>query len=445
GNACAFAVALAAGLSYAVLYHTVRVLSDVPFLVPWTAALFVGEKLRREPRVSTALLFALLALSAFSLRVVSLVLVPAALLLLLPRLRSSCHARGAVLLAVLLPALGMGAWFTRTAFLRTQIEDDLRDERSYEHELATGESYEAGAQTVGIGGALEIAWGNLDYLRGLIGEAASAYAFPAQSRDQVRSAEEELGWWVGLLVSALSLVLLWRLRREHAFLLLATTAYLALIVVWPSRQGVRFLLPAFPALFLAWIEGGAELARRCGKTRALGAGAVAALLLGIALANALLDLTRASAERRSWTQIYALESARSYEGLPRQLADEGARALREREPRARLVADQAAYLVYRTGIDARSFPIVARASSPAARAELLLEQLRARGITHVSLVPEGPFAQKDLIEPLLLAVGPAEFASREPRAAAALQAFFAGERPAGGGADLIVPLSAFAR
>jgi hypothetical protein len=97
----------------------------------------------------------------------------------------------------------------------------------------------------------------------------------------------------------------WRLARRIADPLLWTVpAYMALYIVWPYDQGVRFLLPLLPIFWVCiWSLLGAWQPRRV-ATIAL---ALAVLHLGVSLAYNSRELfVRRQVERRTWDEVLAL-------------------------------------------------------------------------------------------------------------------------------------------
>lgn len=459
GSAAAFAVALALGANETVLWHTIRILSDVPFLVLWLLSLWMGSRLIERPTPGRAMAQVLAFTAAFAVRVVALFQWPVLCFVAVRTLLTRREGRGWLVAATLGCLVAPAVWFGRAELLRPELDEARRDVRSYVFEWETGEDETMVHEPPSLGRRLELVARNAEHYRDLLAESVSGGLTSTLARDGEAPWERwlRLGVGYGLLV-VMVLALLPLVRRGFGYWVACMFVYLLGILAWPSMQGARFLLPILPWTFLAWLA----LSRCKLETAGFRLACLGLPIVTIgchvgasAWAEMRGDSVRERTDavglvRREWQEPY-------HEPLRDLFIACGAYVAREL-PEARLAADDAAYLVFAEGIDARSFPILSTEPVPwnaeglaivTAEGRRLLAWFEREGITHVLFVPEGRFTHRNLTLPLLyplpFAPGWPVFRDRHPALALLLEEKDDARRQAAWLAvkpeDLVVPVT----
>ncbi len=233
------------------------VLSDLPFTAFSLGALLALRRFRDEGTWRSGLALATLLLAAFFTRIAGAVVALASALTLLRARRAGTGPPWGRIVAVgAMVAVPAIAWMARTAVLRATLPEGLRDTTSYEHEFASGRAFGAApAEATGILGRLVE---NATYYRDLLAEVFTGGAVVADDP----SPSSASPWISAAATAPLLVAFLYACSKRRSAAEVATAATVALYLLWPAKQGARFLVPVFPLLFANVLDGARDLGAR---------------------------------------------------------------------------------------------------------------------------------------------------------------------------------------
>lgn len=243
GRLVALGCATATAASYALLSESTHILSDIPYMLASLGALWAGERyLQRIDRRSLVLVMIMILVST-SIRLLGavLALAVAAAVLSNPPSRSRRTLLEHALLLVGVVALFVSAWVGRGALVQRHLPSELRESVGYEREFVLENPNNPGSPIIQWNTLVNRVRLNTIHYEHLLGKLLTGGH--AQRRMRVHL--------FALLVMA-GLGITWFRKRgvlEYYLLL-----YLWILLLWPSRQGERFLVPVLPLLFFYPIQ-----------------------------------------------------------------------------------------------------------------------------------------------------------------------------------------------
>ncbi|MAF10664.1 hypothetical protein CMK11_09445 [Candidatus Poribacteria bacterium] len=230
----AAAAAAMTAASYALLFESTRILSDVPYMLVSLLALLAAERLREARSWRRLAGVAALCVAAYLVRIVGFTVAVAVAISLVadaPRIPLRKAARDAAVVLVALAAVA-AVWMGRNALVTNELPPTLREALSYEAELVATDPSHPHTGT--------LSW---PALRARLATNARYYATLTAL---LLTSKRSPAWWLALVVIAG-----WALTGIRG----ATAAewyfagYVAVYILWPAHQGERFLVPVLPFIF----------------------------------------------------------------------------------------------------------------------------------------------------------------------------------------------------
>ncbi len=383
----AVSVALITAAAYPLAFEATRILSDVPFMLVSLGALYAAQRHHESSGEGWFRWTVGLIVAAYLMRTIGFTLVfafAASILLRSERPLRSRMRRAGIALAVV--ALATGAWMGRNALASRTLPEQLREGLSYERELVGANQEAPVTATTFVAGLERRVTRNLDYYDRLTASILTGRTATGTA----------LARWIGIWVI---LGWLWAMRRRRGTPEFYILLYMGAFLLWPAREGERFLVPVIPLLayyalvpFLAFVEAGTGLAKRVVRSRQgdlarwAGAGSRArASVLLIAVASFLM-----------WNgplliaQVRVEHSKPYYGSDMRDYLEAFAWVDEHLPPDAVLATNRAPYGVLLTGRDTYTVPWVADNA-------VKLASLDRHGITHIVANNSTPFLNRLIV------------------------------------------------
>ncbi len=246
-HAFGLSVIACTGMSFAFLFETTRILSDLPYFFSSMLALLAFENLLEGPRsYRWSWTFTLAAIGSALLRPTGLVLI-AALGLYLFLFRRNVTTWKKFQWPALFILLGIGGWFVRTRLAMADLPPSLIDaDRTHFDTLlrktpGSDEQIQTAAEWISRVGS------NIRYYGYLLANLFSG---------RVVTFRALWVWFFPLLFFAVSQVriLRKRIRSADVYFLI----YFLVLLAWSWRQDERFLVPILPVLFFPVMDGFAD-------------------------------------------------------------------------------------------------------------------------------------------------------------------------------------------
>jgi hypothetical protein len=234
----ALAVGLMTAASYALFFEATLILSDIPYMLCSLLALYYGERYRQHLTWQSASVVIGLVIAAYMIRIIGFTLAIAiAGSILINRTadrvpKRLLHATTLVIAMVCVVA----AWMARSTVVHHQPPQEFRESLSYEQELLSSKPRDPQATMARIKDVMTRIIGNAAYYERLISSLLSGQVVTSGIIMRVLTCL----WVLGLIIAVTS-------RRSP--LELYTLCYLGICLLWPSRQGERFLIPILPMLY----------------------------------------------------------------------------------------------------------------------------------------------------------------------------------------------------
>lgn len=248
-------VMLLSAVSYPLLFEMTRILSDIPYMFfSFLALIFIDKYSKTKTPLlnKTAYLTIIFILLAYFTRLVGISLIAAAILYLFWRARKGTKSTdsstkwwlGATKKAAFIGLIFIvfaSAWIVRNQLLDNLLPSELREAMSYERELILVTPNASDSHVVTLKSFSNRVKSNLDYYEGLIASIISGRKIKSQT---------------GILVISLILLcgFLARAIPNPTIIEFYTFFYFCIYLLWPSRQGERFLVPIIPFLFLYFLS-----------------------------------------------------------------------------------------------------------------------------------------------------------------------------------------------
>ena len=238
----AFVVSLFCILNYHLLRYSVIMMSEVPFLFFSTLVLWLLLKTDFEKAIKTNYTFLGLVLvlaATYYIRSTGLALFGGiALFLLIKKHWSYLIGLVGGFIALILP------WFIRSQSLGGS---------SYAKQLVRKNPYRPELGTMELSDWFTRFWENLQrYITREIPSGLFNYISTPQYKEEITTEE----WVIGLLILAVILFGLFRLKRFFYILLFYFGASFAILLLWPDVwYGIRFVLPLIPFLLFLFTYG----------------------------------------------------------------------------------------------------------------------------------------------------------------------------------------------
>ena len=360
----AFAVSVMTAASYGLFQESAAILSDVPYTFISLAALYAAERLRCDLTRRRLYAAIMLMLAAYLTRVIGFTLAPAIALALLIDSRGSPRSRRLLYAGWIIGAmaLAMACWMGYSAWAVRRMPLDLRSGSSYEREFIRVDPNNPDAVNAQLAELGRRVNKNFTYYRVMLTDLLTA-----------KSVENTKGRWA-LSVWCLAgwLIVLVRRRSAAAYY---TFLYLGVLLLWPTQQGKRFLVPLLPMFFYYALEP----LRLMWKKPVVLWLLLGALVIASLFANARLIIPFVRAEHG--TPYHDPETAEFIQALD---------WVREHTPPdAVLITDRSPMAYALTGRRAFTFPWVPDQAE-------VLDFMQRRGATHVIANPIG-FAPQYLL------------------------------------------------
>jgi hypothetical protein len=249
----AVAVCVMTTASYALVFETTRILSDVPYMLVSLVALLWGERAVKSASRRDLSAAILLIVLAWTIRLVGFTLAPALAIPLLFQ-RTGAFRERALRAGVVVGVVGMviAVWMARNALVTRTMPDGLRESLSYEAELAAVNPDDPQSKRAGFAEIGQRVSRNAIYYEGMLSDLLTARKLKDATWRHALAAIWLLGWMYALV-------------KRRSIVEFATLFYVGVYLLWPSVQGDRFLVPILPMLFyyaLQPIEAVADGIRR---------------------------------------------------------------------------------------------------------------------------------------------------------------------------------------
>ncbi len=275
GERIGAAVLVSIGASAVFLRHAAFTLTDVPFLGLFCLAATASASLVRRPGKKKALLAGVLMALAASFRVVGLLLLPA-LVLSWFSVRRERRPWGPLLLAGLLVLLPAGLWFRYKATASPRIPGTLREGATYLQELRGG-LWLGAPQGILPNVARQLRTKPF-LLAGASARFLSGERIGGPGQGGWKSPAGPVSFFCLALLLFLVFRVAWRKREPADWFL---PLYLAVLMVTPPFEGLRYLIPLLPLFFGGIYEGAAWIGGRKPEMRKWAVPAAVFLVLGI--------------------------------------------------------------------------------------------------------------------------------------------------------------------
>jgi 4-amino-4-deoxy-L-arabinose transferase-like glycosyltransferase len=234
----ALAVGVMTAASYALFFEATLILSDIPYMLVSLLALYYGERYRHHLTWWNAGVVIALAIAAYLIRIIGFTLpiaIAGAILInkdadALPK--RFLHA--VVLVAAM--ALVVAAWMGRSALVSHQPPPEFRESLSYEDELLSSKPRDPQAPMARMEEVIRRVILNAAYYERLFASLLSGQVATSGFPMHLLSCLWIVGWGIAATCRRSSLE--WY-----------TLGYLCIYLLWPSRQGERFLVPILPMVY----------------------------------------------------------------------------------------------------------------------------------------------------------------------------------------------------
>ncbi|HIE26230.1 TPA: hypothetical protein EYP66_02970 [Candidatus Poribacteria bacterium] len=257
----AVSVMLLSAVSYPLLFEATRILSDIPYIFfSFLALIFIDKYSRPALERSegtetylnkTAYLTIVFILLSYFTRLVGVSLIAAAVShlfwrtrresKLMPSVSQSLNAtKKAVFIGLIFIAF-TSAWMVRNQLLKNRLPSELREAMSYERELILVEPGASYPKVAALKDLVSRVESNLDYYEGLMTNIISGKSIKSRA---------------GIIIISFILLcgFLARAIPNPTLIEFYTFFYVWIYLLWPSRQGERFLVPIIPFLFLYFLN-----------------------------------------------------------------------------------------------------------------------------------------------------------------------------------------------
>jgi 4-amino-4-deoxy-L-arabinose transferase-like glycosyltransferase len=239
----AAAVTVMTAGSYALFDESTRILSDVPYAAMALAALWAGERLRQEPSARRFWTAAVLIAAAYLTRTIgfTVAVAVAVALVLGPRGRPWAErARGALgILAVF--ALVAGLWIGRGLSIAPAPGADASAYDTYGNELLAKDPDDPSAGRIAPADLARRVMENFGFYQKTLIDLLTGTAVTEGSARTALAALWLGGWLIALV-------------RRRSAVEIYVPLYAGVLLLWPTHQGKRFLVPLLPMIFLYALE-----------------------------------------------------------------------------------------------------------------------------------------------------------------------------------------------
>ena len=404
----AASVMLLSAFSYPLLFEATRILSDIPYMFfSFLALIFIDKysrpALERSEGTETYLnkigyLTIVFILLSYFTRLVGLSLIAAAISYLFWRAKRESKSissssqwlnatKKAAFIGLIFIAFA-SAWMVRNQLLKNLLPSELREAMSYERELILAEPSASYPQVAAWKDLVSRVGSNLDYYEGLMTNIISGGSIKSRT---------------GVIIISLILLcgFLARAIPKPTLIEFYTFFYVWIYLLWPSRQGERFLVPIIPFLFLYFlhfpkliIDTIGRVLKNKRKISIISSSVVAIVTLGLFCLNLFPSVTDDFVLRfTSFTDGFALRfpAINVIAGEHRTPYYQGGTAnyinailwVKENTPPDSVIAtDRAPWVHLLSGRKAFTFPWVPNTQE-------VIDSIYKNGVTHVIAVPGG--------------------------------------------------------